>query len=251
MEIYERDSWTNPGVNSIIGKEIYEYDIHSAGVNVLLYYGHLDKSLADDLLSMDKKDRVVRFGKYLRKHPELNKTLKEDFSNIRKLFFESNGLDLYDIVSIKKDAIFTTRRVQFTEFDNVKFNLKHNYSSYLKIPNLEFYYDCGNVTIKGVGDDAIPYYESTWIPFFKNVFYKAETRGKEEVIKYIRTYIDKYKKCELDIEFYRVLKPGYMFQLKNKEDDTVYLEFPKERFDELDISYNYTQILMKVGLIFV
>ena len=251
MDVWKRDIWTNPGVNSIFGQEIYEYDIASAGANLLKFYHLVDDSISDKLLSLPKKKRVVEMGLYLKKHPDLNKSLKEAFANIRKMFFESNGIDMYDLVSIKKDAIFLTREVKFTIFDNIEFRVKNKYTSFIQLSPLELYYANGEVTIKGINETEIPYFSETWIPFYKTLFQKAEGFGKDEALQYLRRFIDRYKKDELPIEYYREFRPGAMFSVLNPDDTNAYFTFPEERRSELNIQYNYLNVLMKTALIFV
>lgn len=51
----------------------------------------------------------------------MKKTLNDKFVEVRKWFFENNDIQDDDILSIKKDAIITTKRCLATEFDNIRF----------------------------------------------------------------------------------------------------------------------------------
>ena len=98
MELYEKDLWTNPGITSIFGGEIIEYDIESAGYNLIIKYKLLPEEDIKSLTGLKKDKLVVKIGNMQRKNPEFAKRLAEAFVEIRRLFFESNGIATVDVV---------------------------------------------------------------------------------------------------------------------------------------------------------
>lgn len=247
MELYKRDSWMNPNYTNLFNKEILEYDIQKAGVNLAIRYNLLPKTVTDYLLEIPKQDRVVEFGIMLRDNKELRSKVNEAFVEIRRLFFESNGLEMNDIVSIKKDAVFTTRRCLFTEFDNVKFQVKNSYTSYIRIGQLEFYYSPLVLDIKGINPTELKYHEFGMVDCIKKFIRLKETAGIDDAVRYVRNLVDQYKSLQLDSVYYREFRPGGRFRLK-VPDDVDYPVFPKERLEELDITYNYLTILTNLAL---
>lgn len=251
MEIYEKDLWLNPGNTNGFNKEIFEYDIQSAGLALAIKYDLLPKMVTDHLLTLPKEERVVEMGKMERSDRELGRKLKNAFVAIRKLFFESNGLDIVDIIAIKRDAIFTLRKCMFTEFDNVIFRVKNSYSSFMAFSNLEFYYHPEHLDVKGINPTELAFHKDFFLLLIQRFFRLKETESATFVTTTVRNWTDEYKWLRMEPEYYREFRPGGKYRLKNSGDKTDYPVFPVERLDELDISYNYLKILMKLALIAV
>ena len=232
--LYERDVWVNENITSIFNKKIYEYDIRSAGINLIIKYKLLPEDLQKKFLNMEKEERNVQIGLKERDDKPFAKALSDAFKDIRRMFFESNGLNKNDIVSIKKDAIFVTRECVFTVFDNVEFRVKNEYTSYIRLKKLEFYYNEDKMDIKGMNERDLQYHE-------------------EYMLAFIRKYIQKmeYKKRLLDVEYYKEFKAGGLFKIASEDNKTPYSDFPEERKDELDIYYNMKNIIIPMILIAV
>lgn len=247
--VYLKDSWINPSFDSLFNKTILEYDIESAGLNLSIKYKLLPEDVCEKLKKMEKSKRVVKLGLLQKEDTDFARALKEAFQEIRKLFFESNELDLQDIVSIKKDAIFVLKECNCTEFDNVVFRVKNTYTSYLHIGRLEFYYNTNQLDVKGLGEHDRKYHENYIIEMIRNFMRIRENEPKEQGTKYIRNYIDRYKNRSLPVEFYKEFRSGGLYRLSNDPEQIPYLDFPEERKDELDIAYNYFNIFTKLALL--
>ena len=63
-------------------------------------------------------------------------------------------------------------------------------------------------------------------------------------MKFIRTYIDKYKRLELDLGYYRTFNKEGIYELKNNEDGIVYSDYWEDKKSDLDISYNFNRIFI-------
>lgn len=248
-DIYTHDLWINKNINYMFNQEIIEYDIESAGLNLAIKFQLLPEEVCEELKSLKKEDRVVKLGLLQKNDNELKNKLKEAFVKIRKLFFEKNELDLSNVISIKKDAVFVTKECKHTTFDNVKFRPKHTFTSYILLGRLECYYNQEELVIKGMNERELQYHQDYMLTLIRRFFYKMETGSKEDCLRFITSFINRYKRKELDIEYYKEFKAGGTFRMVDRRDENVYPDFPKERIDEVDISYNFLHILCQLALI--
>ena len=249
--LYERDVWVNENITSIFNKKIYEYDIRSAGINLIIKYKLLPEDLQKKFLNMEKEERNVQIGLKERDDKPFAKALSDAFKDIRRMFFESNGLNKNDIVSIKKDAIFVTRECVFTVFDNVEFRVKNEYTSYIRLKKLEFYYNEDKMDIKGMNERDLQYHEEYMLAFIRKYIQKMEYGDHQDVLSYLCRFIMRYKKRLLDVEYYKEFKAGGLFKIASEDNKTPYSDFPEERKDELDIYYNMKNIIIPMILIAV
>lgn len=240
--IWEKTNWTNPTIIYLFNDTIFEYDIKSAGTSISEYYKLLPKETLDTLKNAKKEKRVVMEGNLQRDNKEYRDRLNEGFKNIRKLFIESNGLTEDDIISIKKDAIFVTRKVRFTKFDCVHFVKKNQYSSYINTHGKEYYYSKDVLDIKGISDEAAELHKEGMLRFIIEYFYKAENKDKKTLLKYISDTFTKYKMLELPVEYYREFDFNSSYNVTT--DDSEWKEWWDDRKDELDIMYNIENIFI-------
>jgi hypothetical protein len=240
MYLYEKHLYLNKNIDYLISNEIVEYDIQSAGFNLLKKYKLVDENKIKHLESLDKKTRQVQIGLYIKYDKELGKKLNIKFVEIRKWFFEQNNLQDDEVLSIKKDAIMTLRRCLNTELDNIKFVEKNIYTSYYHINNKEFYYNKDVVHVKGIDDELLKLHEEYMLDFLYNFFKMNEISKKKKVIELIKDFSYYYKAKKLEIGYYRELSNQSLFRLN----DVYYNKNVMGVHDigdvnKLDIGYNY------------
>ena len=107
--LYKSDTFINDNIFYLFNKTIYEYDMKSAGYNLSRAYKLLPESKLEELGRLKKERRSIEIGNIQRVNPEYKERLKLAFEEARRMFFEANDLQQNDIISIKKDAIFTTK----------------------------------------------------------------------------------------------------------------------------------------------
>ena len=91
------------------------------------------------------------------KDKEFSDRLSQKFAEMRAVFIDSNSLADSDIISVKKDAIFTIKECDVTMFGNIHFAEKNRYSSYIRFSNIgdiEIYYSDNGMDIKGLGESS-------------------------------------------------------------------------------------------------
>lgn len=241
--LYKKDTYLKD-VDYLVNHEIYEYDISSAGYNISKYYNLLPDDILEEISNItDKNKRVVKLGLLQRENRDFKDKLKEGFINIRKEFFESNNIKDDEILSIKKDAIFTLKPCTHTEFGNVVFKNKNYYTSYYRFYPHEFYYGDNKVDIKGISEVNIVRHKDYMIDFLIGLFKRMEISKESKTIKYLVEFINYYKLRQLSSEYYRELDNRSRFRLLKPIGDNIFMDEAVDK-NLLDISYNYMTYLV-------
>ena len=242
-DIYKSDSFKNHNIPFLFNKDIVEYDMKDAGYSLVQEFDLLPKNIIDNLGKMKKKQRTIEIGKIQGNDEEFKNNLQQAFSDARKLFFDINDIDINEVLSIKKDAIFLNKRCRTTKLgEYIDFRPKHEYTSYIQLQRLEFYYSPEQIDIKGISDELLEYHKEYMIKFICQFFRKMETSSDEDVIEFTKRFIDKYKRRKLEVGYYREFDFSSKYRTNTGE---LYEEFWEEDKDELDISYNFQNILLK------
>lgn len=243
-KLYKRDTYLNKGIPFIFNTVIYEYDIRHAGISISKELKLLPKNTLDRIekKSKNKKEISIALGKIQRSNKEFKEELSRGFEKMREKFFEANDLNDSDILSIKKDAIFAFKQCNNLDYGEVSFSLKNKYSSFIYTGLYELYYNVLQLDVKGIDDKNIFPHKDYIIEFIKTVFYKREFEGKEAALRYIRVMADRYKRFELEVEFYRNFDKNGLY--KSKDGEVLYSDITKTLLSEVDISYNWQNIFV-------
>lgn len=209
----------------------------------------------EKLEAMPKKERNIKIGLMIRKDKELGKIINENLVEYRRRFMERNGIPDSNVLSIKKDAIFLINQpVKSTRFDNVEFVLKNRYSSFYNLNGVEFYYSPEYTHVKGLGKEVPKIHRKYMMKFLRKVFKQAETAPDLTIMcNTIRTFSDKYRKRELDLEYYREMNSTSMFKLMNPYNSHMEFTIPHvdySELDNLDIRFNYMKYILPLIKIF-
>lgn len=245
--LWKNDSFINPNIPFLFNREIIEYDLKEAGFSLTKELHLLDENVINKLEKFKKEKRKIELGNIQRDNKEYRDSLKKSFAYARKLFFEANGLEDRDIISIKKDAIFLNKKVNYQTFGKyLNFRPKNTYTSYIQMPKkMEFYYNINTLDVKGMNDENIKLHEKYMIKFIKSFFLKMETEDEETVIKFTKRFIDRYKKKELEVGYYRTF--DYRSEIELLTDtEVVYKDYWEDKKEDINISYNYFNILLKL-----
>ena len=206
----------------------------------------LFRSKICEIEALGKKSRVVEIGKLMRDDKDFANKLKASFMEARRLFFEQNGIEDTDVVSIKRDAIFLSRYIDHTQIgDHLLFRPKNQYSSFIYLKPFEIYYNSNGLDVKGLNDEIYERYHKEYFgDFISGVIRRLESSSKKETLRYIRTVFDSYKWLELDTGYYREFNNVSHFRYL---DGNTSMEEFMEDLSQLDISNNFkliNQLLM-------
>lgn len=222
--------------------------MEQAGLNIIRKYKLLPDDIIKELVELSKRSTPLKpkYGKHLadvnigkmqRDNKSLADGLKEGFKESRDLFLTKNELSEQDIISIKKDAIFVTKHVNETKMDKyINFRPKNIYTGYLLLNNIEIYYSDEKTDIKNLGEVDEEKHKDSFISFINKFFKKSQSSSKEELLKFLRIFIDKYKGLKLKQEFYIPFKTAGKYTYYDGVESEVNY---RQDLHELDISYNY------------
>lgn len=242
-QLHERTTWTNPNIKYLKNVKIYEFDLKSAGLSIIKEKKLLSEKKIKQLEEMPKEKRTIVEGIQIRNNPEFKKIFEDTFAEVRYAFFYHNNLKESDILSIKRDAVFViNKNPEYLEFgENFIFRKKHFFTSYMKIDNLEIFYSPENdsLEIKGLSDSSI--FNSKIFDDIKLIIKQSEKMAGSKIYPLLKNYRKKYLNKELDIETYRNIQTG-MFHIGTDQ----YQYLNKEDLDDIDISYNYTHLILPI-----
>lgn len=217
-----KSTWLNPNIEYLFDNQIIEYDMQDAGFSIIKQYNLLPKETIQRLSSLDKgRERHIAIGKLQGENKEFADALKEKFAEMRSFFIMANELTDDDIISVKKDAIYTIGNVHKRIFGKVEFREKNTYTSYIRfsnINNLEIYYADGIMDIKGISDESINKHRLFMYEFIYDIITMIESHDAGLKRK-LMGFIDQYKSLEIDQEYYlefnnksRELNPMFNYQ---------------------------------------
>ena len=249
--LYKRHFYINKEIIEIINEDIVEYDMKSAGLSIIKSGKLLDERTISLLEILPKDQRSIKIGNLQKGNKEFVKQLNGGFEYYRKLFIESNNISDDQIISIKKDAIFTTKRCKHLQFDEVRFDDKNNYTSYYYFPGaskIELYYNKSRIDVKGIHDNNVKLHNGFMIEFFNRYAYMNEHSKKSDLIRFIKEFSYLYKTRQLDKGYYREFNVNSAFRLFQRitgQDVTVgYCE--DIDVNDIDITYNYFTFIVSI-----
>lgn len=217
-----KSTYLNPNIEYLFNGEIIEYDIQDAGFSLIKQYHLLPDEKIKELSMMEKgSERHRAIGMLQRDDKVLSKALSDKFAEVRMIFIASNNLTDNDILSVKKDAIYTIGQCQKLKFGVIRFVPKNRYTSYIRFPNiqnLEIYYSPEAMDVKGIGESGINRHRLYMMEFLRTVISMIED-SNGRVKRYLMKFINEYKSNELEDVFYlefnnasRTLNPLFNFQ---------------------------------------
>lgn len=217
-----KSTYLNPNIEYLFNGEIIEYDIQDAGFSLIKQYHLLPDEKIKELSMMEKGgERHRAIGMLQRDDKVLSKALSDKFAEVRMVFIASNNLTDNDILSVKKDAIYTIGQCQKLKFGMIMFVPKNRYTSYIRFPNiqnLEIYYSPEAMDIKGIGESGINRHRLYMMEFLRTVISMIED-SNGRVKRYLMKFVNEYKNNELEDVFYlefnnasRTLNPVFNFQ---------------------------------------
>jgi hypothetical protein len=216
-DLYMKHNYVNRNLVYLKNNIIREYDMVNAGINILHHHKVLSDEEYVNLNQMDKLAKNIVVGKFLKKNPDINEALMNEFINIRKDLFEVNGIQDDDILSIKKDAVFIINKrlnnLQLNE--DYLFQEKNKYSGYINIDRKEFYYNIEQrkFDIKGYSKDIKAFHENYLFKELEQLMYLDMNNEKNMVFESLIKLKYDFVERNLDKGYYLDLTQGkYIFQ---------------------------------------
>lgn len=253
--LYMRDTYRNESIPYLFGRDIIEYDMERAGLSLIKEFDLLPQSDIDYLSKIEKHMSDITIGKLQLKDKDFKKRFQEAFPVARQLFFTRNRLDSSNVLSIKKDAIFTIARCNEQRVGKyINFREKNRYTSYFtipkvkgsRLPTLEVYRRGDTIDIKGMGKDfdILDKHANGIIKLFVIFTRYMEMSSIENTLDYMRGFIARYKALELPIDYYRQFNRDSQYVLQDHIDGSEYGYDEYDTVEDLDITFNYKYIIL-------
>ena len=239
-DFFRKTNYINTDVTYLRNIIITEWDIKSAGLSVIKYRHSLPDNIIEKLENMPKDKRTVYEGKLQRRFPALAKIIVDTLGDVRVQFAIENELTPDDIVSIKKDALFViSKRIKRnTVFNSFLFRKKNTYTSYIRLNNIEFYYNSGtnHIDCKGVNGE-----NSKFIDIIKRILNFSERNNNESIYNFLKGLRESYLDRKMEKEYYRELSTGKFRIGKYLVDDIT-----DDMISDINIDQNYLQFMLPV-----
>lgn len=248
MGLYESDKYL-ADVEFLVATKIREYDLKSAGFNLTKEFKLLSKKKIEFLSTLDKKQRTIQIGLYMREDKEYNKALTAAFKKARKMFFKANDIKPEHVLSIKKDAIFLINKVASVQKfgDYIFFDTKNTYTSYHNINGFEFYANARTLDIKGISDEVIERYHRDYLVNFIHTCIKFIEKDQIKPLRrYLKKFVRDYKSLDLHVGYYRELTSKSEYSLDLPGSDCIYYleEMNSDGIKYTNIGYNYINYIL-------
>ena len=250
--ILEKDNWLDKDTTFMIC-DIIEYDMKRAGLSIIKQDSLLSQDLITKYERMPKKEADEAIGKLQIKNTELKTGLANGFKKYRLKFGEMNNISNEDIISVKKDAIFTKKYCEATQVDShILFVEKNSYQARLYLNDLEFYWKfTGELDVKGISDKKLKLHEDYMLRVIWKVIEFLGSYDYTGGIKYTVKIMNDYKFKRLPIEYYREFNQtsDYSYIMYDQPVTSSQLDEP---YKELVLGhYNYLNILVPLLNLFM
>ena len=219
---------------------IIEYDIKQANINMLYKYGLINQNRYEYLSSLPKYNREVIVGKMIRENKEYYKAINNGIKEAKKLLFNSNNIQEFEVVRIANDAVYVNRmnNLNFTKFDNIEFVQKSVSTNYLNLNKILFFINFNSqngisVDVKGLGDDYNIH--EPMISIIVNIISSLQFDSIKNTMIMLDNFIDDYLNLKLDVGYYRELNSDAMYRVIGGKFSIYNLG---EISKDIDINYN-------------
>lgn len=246
----------NSSYNLILNSFIREYDLSKANINALYSRGIIDKSMYDNLYSADKFIREKTIGLMIQKNQNIYKEIQNGIMDAKYQLITKNNIDLEDIVSIKNDAVFVkNRKLDYTKFGLMDFNLKNIYTIFMKINRYEFYYYYNSfnkqetLDVKGISDDKLIIHKNYFMDFLLALFNTLQVDGIIEAVNLIQNFSRAYIQRELPVDYYRKFNSESNFDLLYEDRLWSTVNVSHKDIGIIDIRFNYEILRDIYGLL--
>lgn len=236
--LWQKTNYTS-SVKYITDTVITEYDMKSAGMNILREMNYLNDNQYERLKDTEKYERNVIIGKMLRKNKNMNHDLNEGFKLARKIFMDQNNLNDSDILSIKKDAIFVIGKkcsnLRISKY--LRFVEKKEYDTYINILNKEHYIQMYNnyMDVKGYHENIFNHHQKYLFQFIIDCLWEDKKDDKKDLFKKLLIFKNNLINYNLPIGYYKdIIEDKYIIELETMD---LEIEDLEEDLQVKDLSY--------------
>lgn len=211
-------------IRYFVNTYIREYDLSKANINALLYMGRITQEEHTAYLAMDKQEREVKIGLWIKKDKTVYKDIQSGIIEAKRRLVFANNIEDIEVISVKNDAMFIGgRELQQTEFPPFKFSTKNIYTVYLQLQELEIYYGDSvdpstgiintNLDVKGISDEILMLHSGGMLDLICDICYKLQREDIRDTMKWMSNIYELFITRSLPKEYYRNFDSfsGYTF----------------------------------------
>lgn len=242
-QLYENINYKS-GIPFAFSRFIREYDIKKANISILYENNVISKSIYEWLYNAERLERQKYIGVLQLKDPNIITILQDGIIEAKRKLFKFNNIEIQDVLCIKNDAVFIFDKIlKTTKFDNIEFIMKNEYTSYLNLFNIEFYYAYDKITknekcdIKGIGKSA-HFHMDYMAEFIFYIINEIQTEDIETVIGDFNNFYRQYQEKNLPIQYYREFNSDSLYSIINSTYKVSTLRDDKVSKECVDGSYN-------------
>lgn len=239
--------WTNDSIPFAFNSEIVEWDIQSGNTSIMEYFQLISQKKIDQLKDAPKQTRLIAVGLLQNSVPGLRRKLEEGFDTIVNLFIDNNDLNRdTDILTIMRDAVYVKNRtIRYADYPpSVHFIPKNQYHAYLLLGNIKVFFKRGKCDVKGIADEQVDSHKDGILKFLNEVIDLREHSSQASLNEYFHSVADAYKKRELDLDWYREFNASSSYKLTLDGMEANLPMITEDELPDIDISYNYTKIIL-------
>ena len=256
-------TYTNDGLPLLINCQITEYDIESGNTSMMRHYQLVDEDTINHLERMPKEERVISVGLLQRNNREFAKMLEASFNKSVDQFLAQNDLDKdVDVLSIRKDAVFVVNKpVNHPNIGkHIHFRPKHIYHAAILLNRWHFFFEKNKpvkvdffINEEKDPNRAIPKLREGIMDFLREFVEVCESSNMNRSLIYpwLKDFCTAYKEKRLDLEYYREFTPDALFHINDGDGSTYMEDVPDYLIEDLDISFNYRNIIVPLCQILI
>jgi hypothetical protein len=199
----------------------------------------------------------ISVGKIGQTDHDFAKALENKFNDVIEQFITQNNLDKeFDILSVKRDAVFTVNKtINYPKIGSfINFIPKHTYHAYLYIKPYEFYFQSdGKIEVKGLCSDEdgqrekiLNLHTNGIINLLNETISVCErtNMNRDAINKFCAEIVSLYKKKELDFDYYREFNIESKFRYISVNGIMLLDNITSNLLDKIDIQFNYKNIIL-------
>jgi len=208
--------YTNDSIRFLVNRRITEFDISKAGLHALLRLECISTETYEYWKTRPKHWIVRHIGiHFSSRMGEINRMISDAVDK----FIDVNGIRPDNIISKKRDALFTFGTIpKMKTIDGFRFVEKNVYTSYVNIGKIEMFYngDSDRLEIKSidtrfVNAHPIKNFIQSAIRLMERV--EKRTATYKDIYRHIHNFRNRYVRNELPSDFYRELTMDNPFVL--------------------------------------
>jgi len=225
---------------------IWEYDMSSAGFTMAKKSGLLTDDEMSLLDSLPKQKRVVQLGLLMRDDTQLLDAVEKGIKDSIRGFCEVNDILRSDIISIKRDAVFSTKKATELEIDGAIFREDNKYSSFYLFNRAELFWSTWDRkgTWKGLGKDVVAMHEDHFLAFVGRIITSSETGDAKTVARKLNYFRNQYVTLKLEKECYIECNKDSMYRHHKTLHDANILTKAFPGIENVNPIFNYREFIL-------